>query len=424
MIPASRAEFKAFCLRQLGDGVLQINVSDDQVEDQIDKAFYMYRQYHMDGTVKNFLRHEITPSVMHFTGTPTVPFQNNEVIVGQSSNAHGQVVAPGAITDILSNTVIDANSITMFATTGPVAFISTGPATGSAGDGKPFLEGEVVTGKRSGAQATIGISGTKLTLSSGTLTGSFANGETVTQATSGATGVINAVWTPAAVILFLKNVTGTFDNVHVITGGTSTATGIADIVTAFTALELGDMDKKYIDIPDYIIAINKIFAPFDSRISADILFDPQSQFNISLLSNFTSNSIIPYVVGRQYQQLLNDTFRGRPGIRFNRHQGRLYVDVNWYSTFQPHQFLVVECMQALDPTVVTDIWGDRWLQDYATALIKKQWGTNMKKFGQIALPGGVTLNGKEVYDEATEELKDLEDRLRNEYQLPIDFIVG
>jgi hypothetical protein len=361
---------------------------------------------------------------MHFTGTPTVPFTNNEVIVGSTSNAHGQVVAPGAPHDTANN-VTDANTIFMFGTNGPVAFIATGPSSSQAGDGKPFFEGEMVTGKQSGAQAIVGTSGTKLTMSSGTLSGAFANGETVTQATSGATGVVNAVWTPLAVIIFLKNVTGIFDNVHVITGGTSTATGIADIVdNGFVPIELGDMDHKYFDIPEDIIAITKIFAPFDSRISADILFDPQSQFNISLLSNFTSNSIIPYVVGRQYQQLLNDTFRGRPGIRFSRHQQRLYIDVNWYATFQPHNFVVVECFQVLDPGSYPDIWSDRWLQDYTIALLKKMWGMNMKKFGQLQTVGGVTLNGKEYYDEAVEELKELEDRLRNEFQLPIDFIVG
>ncbi len=355
-IPATRDDFKAFCLRTLGDGVLQVNVSDDQVEDRIDQAFYMYQQYHMDGTVKNFLRHEVTPSVMHFTGLPSVPFQNHERLVGQTSNAHGPACA---------GTPPDANAIYMFGTNGPVAYIATGPSTSQAGDGKPFLEGEVVVGLQSGATATIAAS------------------------------------TPAV-----------------------PASGNTAAVPAFHAIELGDMDNKFFLIPDDIIAVTKIFAPFDSRISADILFDPQSQFNMSLLSNFTSNSIIPYVVGRQYQQLLNDTFRGRPGIRFSRHQQRLYVDVNWYSTFQPHQFIVVECYQTVDPGSFADVWSDRWLQDYATALIKLQWGQNLSKFGGIALPGGVTLDPNSMKAEAKEEIKDLEERLRTEFQLTIDFMVG
>lgn len=416
-IPSTRDEFKEFCLKTLGKPVLQINVEDGQVEDRIDQAFYMYQQFHMDATVKTYLKHEVTPSVMHFTGAPSVPFQNNEVIIGASSNAHGQVVRPGAVTG-------DANSIYMFGTNGPVAFLETGPSTSQAGDGKPFIEGEVISGVQSGATATIGISGKKLTATSYTTGGPLVVGETVTQANTGATGVVNALWAPSSIIVFLKTVTGTFDNTHAITGGTSGAVFTPSTVETFTAIELGDMDKKYIAIPDAVIAVTKIFAPFDSRMSADILFDPQSQFNISLLSNFTSNSIIPYVIGRQYQQLLNDTFRGRPGIRFQRHQGRLYVDVNWYATFQPHQFIVVECQRVIDPIDSPSIWSDRWLQDYATALIEKQWGQNLSKYTGIALPGGVTLDGDKILTRAEAKIEKLEQALKDTYQLPIDFIVG
>jgi hypothetical protein len=216
-----------------------------------------------------------------------------------------------------------ANAIYFYTFNGPVAYLATGPSSPQAADSKPFQEGEVVRGSRTGATAVI---------------------------------------------------------------GTSNAT--------FTAIINGDMDNKYFPMPPSIIAVNKIFPPFDSRVSADILFDPQAQFNMSLLANFTSNSIIPYVVGRQYQQLLNDTFRGRPGIRFQRHQGRLYVDVNWFSTFQPRQFIVVDCYRVIDPTDAPSIWSDRWLQDYAIALIKKQWAQNMSKYQGIQLPGGVTLDAK------------------------------
>jgi hypothetical protein len=283
---------------------------------------------------------------MRFTGPPSLPFTNTEIIVGQTSNAHGNIVAPGAVPT-------DANAVYYFTTNGPIAFLATGPSSSQAGDGKPFLEGETVVGQASGATATI---------------------------------------------------------------GTSNST--------FTALELGDMDNKYFPVPSSIIAVNKIFAPFDSRVSADILFDPQAQFNISLLSNFTSTSIIPYVVGRQYQQLLNDTFRGRPGIRFQRHEGRLYCDVNWFSTFRPHQFIVVDCYRVIDPNDAPLVWTDRWLQEYAIATIKRQWAQNMSKYNGVQLPGGVTLNAKDMMQEATDRIKELEEEVRTTYQLPIDFMIG
>jgi hypothetical protein len=337
MVPATRDDFKAYCLRSLGDGVLQINVSDDQVEDRIDKALYMFTQYHMDAVVKEFVRHEITGSLMTLDADAT-DYGNNEVLIGETSNTIG--------TCVLSNPTGYANAIVMYTTTTPAPTNTHPPVPGGNTDFGQFVPGEIVRGQNSGARHTM------------------------------------------------------------------------------LSIVKGDMDNKYIKLDPSIIAITRIFAPFDSRFSADILFDPQSQFNMSLMSNFTSTSIIPYYIGRQYQQLLNDTFRGRPGTRFVRHQGNLYIDVNWFSTFFPGQFLIVEGMRTIDPEAFPLIWSDRWLQDYATAIIKKQWANNLKKYTGIALPGGVTLDGKTMYDESVQEIKDLEEELKSTYQLPIDFMVG
>jgi hypothetical protein len=344
-IPTTRDEFKSFCLRTLGAPVLQINVDDDQADDRIDQAIYKYQQFHMDAVVKTYLKHEITPSVMKFTAAPSVPFVVGEQLVGQTSNASGQVVIPGAVET-------DANALYFYTRLSPVASMNTVASSKWSGDGKPFAEGEVVLGKQSGATATIGVSN-----------------------------------------------------------------------SSYTAITPGDYDLKWLPIPSSIIAITKIIAPFDVSMTQDILFNPMTQFG--MLGNFTNNeSLIPYVMGRQYQQLLNDTFRGRPGIRFQRHESKLYIDVNWYLTFQPRQFVVVECFKALDPSAAPDVWSDRWLQDYATALIKKQWAQNMSKFIGIQLPGGVTLDAKAMKDEANDEIKTLEEELRTTYQLPIDFMVG
>ncbi len=343
-IPNTRDTFKAFCLRTLGDGVLQINVSDAQVEDRIDQAIYKYQQFHMDAVAKTFIKHEITGTLMRFTSAAT-GFANNENLQGLTSNAFGTVV--------LSNPQGYANAIVMFTTSQAAPTDSHPPVPGGNTAWGSFEDGEVVQGKQSGFTATI---------------------------------------------------------------ETSNA--------SFTAIVKGDMDNKYVTLDPSVIAITRMFAPFDSRFTADILFDPQSQFNMSLMSNFTSTSIIPYYIGRTYQTLLNDMFRGRPGTRFERHQGRISIDVNWYSTFYPGQFLIIEAMQALNPDDYPLVWSDRWLQDYTTSLIKKQWASNLKKYIGIALPGGVMLDGKTMFDEAILEIKDLELQLQTTYQLPIDFITG
>jgi hypothetical protein len=200
--------------------------------------------------------------------------------------------------------------------------------------------------------------------------------------------------------------------------------GHSGVTATIDSFVQGDYDNGYFDLPPEVIAVTKIFAPYDSRMSADILFDPQSQFNMSLLSNFTSSSIIPYFIGRTYQQLINDTFRGRPGIRFQRHQNRVYVDVNMYNTFRPGYYVMVDCVRVLDPETYPLVWSDRWLQRYTIALFKRQWGMNLSKYNGIALPGSVTLDGRTMLTEANQEVKDLELELQNTYQLPVDFIVG
>lgn len=267
----------------------------------------------------------------------------------------------------------------------------------------------------------------------GASVGTFEDGETVRGATSNTVGKIvssvNSTSITYYTMISTSNSTeptdaytdsgrATFTVGEVITGEQTGATATLATVTR------GDIDNRWFPIADSVIGITRVFAPFDSRISADILFDPQSQFNISLLSNFTANSIIPYHIGRSYQQLLNDTFRGRPGIRFSRHLNRLYVDVNWNATFLPGQHIVVEGFRVIDPDTYTDVWSDRWLQRYGTALFKRQWGLNLSKYTGIALPGGVQLDGKSMLAEANQEIRDLETELQRTYTEPPQFIVG
>jgi hypothetical protein len=177
-------------------------------------------------------------------------------------------------------------------------------------------------------------------------------------------------------------------------------------------------------VPENIIGVKRIFAPYDSRISADILFDPQSQFNMSLLANFTSSSIIPYYIGRSYQQLLNDTFRGRPGIRFQRYTNRVYLDIQLKANIPPGYYIIVDGVSTLDPDDYPLIYSDRWLQRYTIALLKRQWGMNLSKYNGIALPGGVTLDGRSILAEANAECATLEEELRTNFMEPPAFIVG
>jgi hypothetical protein len=109
-------------------------------------------------------------------------------------------------------------------------------------------------------------------------------------------------------------------------------------------------------------------------------------------------------------------------IRFNKRQNRLYLDFNWEGN-NPGDFLVIDCYRILDPNDFTKVWNDSFLKKYLTSLIKKQWGQNLIKFRGVKLPGGIELNGREIYEDAERELSEIRERMTSDYELPpYDFI--
>jgi hypothetical protein len=114
---------------------------------------------------------------------------------------------------------------------------------------------------------------------------------------------------------------------------------------------------------------------------------------------------------------------GHPLYRFNRLTNRLYIDENWVENIVPGSYILVECYRALDPATTPRVYNDSWLKHYVTALIKKQWATNLKKFNGLQLPGGVTIDGDRLYQEANEEIKELKEEIVNK-SAPLEFMLG
>jgi hypothetical protein len=121
--------------------------------------------------------------------------------------------------------------------------------------------------------------------------------------------------------------------------------------------------------------------------------------------------------------MLDLELNGHILYRFNRLTNRLYLDINWNTDVILGDYIIVQAYRAADPAQYAKVWNEAWLKHYVTALFKKQWGTNLKKFSGIQLPGGVTLDGDKLYDEAISEIKDLEDELQNK-SAPLDFFLG
>jgi len=188
--------------------------------------------------------------------------------------------------------------------------------------------------------------------------------------------------------------------------------------------QVTDADKvnKYITLPENVIGAVRIFSIGDPMVTNN-LFDIRYQIALNDLYTLTSVSMIPYYMMFQHIQLLEQMLVGQQPIRYNRHTDKLYVDMDW-NKVTAGNYLIVEAYQVLDPDTYTDAWGDRWLSRYATALIKKQWGSNLTKFSGLTLPGGVQFNGDKIYNDAVNEIEAMEKDMATSYSLPSFDMIG
>jgi hypothetical protein len=178
----------------------------------------------------------------------------------------------------------------------------------------------------------------------------------------------------------------------------------------------------YITLPDNIIGVVNMF-PVGQSLNTNNLFNIRYQIALNDLYTLTSVSMVPYYMAMQHVQFLEQMLVGQQPLRYNRHKNRCYVDMDW-NIIANGDFIILEAYQIVDPNIYTKVWNDRWLQRYAACLIKQQWGTNIKKFQGMQLPGGLTFNGQQIYNEATEERKELEQEMIYSYSLPVTDMVG
>ena len=270
-VPTSKSTFKDYCLRALGSGVIDINVSDDQADDRIDEALQYFAQYHYDGIEKMYLKHLITSA---------------------------------DVTRARSNTTVTA--------------------TDEIDD---------------------------------TLTADWLEG------------------------------------------------------------------KNWIPVPESVLSVVKVF-PFSDGATSN-MFDMRYQLRLNDLYDFSSQSIIQYEMTMQHLDFLEHVLVGETPIRFNQHQNRLYIDMDWANDVTADQdYIVIECYRKLDPTSYTDVYDDIYLKRYATALLKRQWGANLSKFSGITMLGGVTMNGETLFTQAQEEIMKLEEQIQLAFELPVNYMIG
>ena len=330
--PSSREELKQYCLRTLGQPVIEINVEDDQLEDRMDEGLQFFQEYHFDGVERMYNIHQITGSTVKIiSGTG---FTDGETITGGTSNATATLVSANS-TIITFKTHKDTNGT-----------------------------------------------------SNNDVTSSFSNGETITGSSSGTAAVAD---TDASLVTF------------------------------------GDVDNHYITLNDSIIGVTGIFDIQDTGggQTSSSMFSFRYQFHLNEMPYLTATSIINYKMSMQHLQLLNDMFVGKKPLRFNRHQNRLYLDLDWENDdLDIDEYIVVEAYRIIDPATFTDVYNDMFLKRYVTALFKRQWGANLIKYEGVQLPGGTTLNGRTLFEEAITELRETEEQASLKFELPVDFMVG
>jgi len=153
------------------------------------------------------------------------------------------------------------------------------------------------------------------------------------------------------------------------------------------------------------------------------LFNIRYQIALNDLYTLTSISLVPYFMAMSHIAMIEELLVGQQPIRYNRHKDRCYIDMDW-ELIPTSNFLIIEAYEVVDPDVWTDAWADRWLAQYATALIKRQWGNNLKKFDNMQMPGGLSFNGQKIYDEAVEEINQMEKEMISGYSLPVMDMIG
>lgn len=188
-----------------------------------------------------------------------------------------------------------------------------------------------------------------------------------------------------------------------------------------------DVSNEYISLNSNITYVGKLFPLASNFNQGRNFFDIKYQMMLNDMASLIhfAGDLAYYEQMQQYLSLLDMKLNGHPQVQFSRRENRLYIFGDWADgDIKAGDYLVAEVYQILDPNSTTSIYNDMWLKEYTTALIKQQWGQNLIKFEGMQLPGGVIINGRQLYDDATSELERLRESIRLEHEMPADFFVG
>ena len=392
--PSSRQELIDYCKRQLGAPVLQINIDDDQVSDVIDDAIQFYQEWHYDGVERMYLKHKISPEDVE-------RFNNKEFsydgISPSTNNSQTLITTTAKTISTTDQTLIDSFDVDLFNS----------------------AEYSIEIIQNSLTQTT------KILLTHDGTTSYITEYGTLFSGNS-AFATFDAEISSGFVKLFIKLDSSNTANIKVsrtsMTVGSSTFTG----GTPTTWEE----STNYISIPDHVIGISKVFGVSSNWVRND-MFGLSNQYFLMDMFSFSSGfafgnfDITNYFMIRQYFETLDMVVNTGALVeyRFNKRQDRLYIDID-VERIHEGNYLLIECHRALNPESFNQVYNDSFVKKYATALMKRQWGQNLIKYNAVQLPGGITLNGRQIYEDALAEIAQLEADMPTKYTLPPMDLIG
>jgi|TARA_B110000908_G_C10136159_1_gene394555 hypothetical protein len=184
-----------------------------------------------------------------------------------------------------------------------------------------------------------------------------------------------------------------------------------------------DITNQYLTVPENIIGVVNLFPVGSSITAGSGMFNVQYQFVLNNIHEMVSYNLTNYYMSMQNLQFMEELLVGQQPIRYNRHINRLFIDMDW-AKMAVGNFVVAECYKIVDPATYADVYKDRWLQNYAAAKIKFQWGSNLTKFNGMTLPGNIQFSGEQILNDARDEIRQLEDEMMSSYSLPVVDMIG
>tara|TARA_A100001201_G_scaffold142445_2_gene140681 strand:- start:3595 stop:4743 length:1149 start_codon:yes stop_codon:yes gene_type:complete len=379
--PSTRQELIDYCLRQLGEPVLEVNVDEDQIDDLVDDAIQFFQERHMDGVERMFLKHQIQQWEIDAARTKQI---GSIGIHSQSfDGSNGEIVKVGtADTGSTGSFILPNHGLA----TGTQIFYS---FTGAGSTSIAIADGISVPGI--GTTAFLGISTDSVEY--------YAIVDSPNEIRV-ATSLANAK-------------TGLGVTIEQVGVG---ATHFFSTKTEYTEA------RNYIEIPDHVIGVQGIFRFDDNTISQN-MFSISYQIFLNDVYNFSSVELLNYTMVKEYLETIQFLISPDKKVRYNKRGNRLYIDMDWESQ-TAGDYLVIDCFRILDPSSNSEVYNDSYLKKYLTSLIKRQWGQNLMKFQGVQLPGGLTLNGRQLYEDALRELAELQQRMTFDYELPPLDLIG